>query len=408
MVTRQSDAMADRDRVMHIKIPQGMEVAPEDQGKVLELLQAMYGQKQASRQWELKRDKALESVGMQQCPHKPMIFKKEIIKDGADDFAWAADREIQVELDELIAELGTKHFKMTVKPQVDQFISIVFGFKEGQVTLNQAAYLENILDEFLENPKGRRSQPYRSVNDKEFDTTQEPSSTDLHFMKEHNYFRLVGKLQFLTVTRPVIQYAVGKLARHTTKTRITHWKAAQELLEYLNNTRDHGLCFQQTGQKLVVEGYSDSDFAGDSETRRSTTGVLVRVGKAAVLSFSKRQPIVADSTVSAEVIAACSLVKEVIWVRNMLEWLGHAQEMPSQVWTDNKGAVFNMEEGALRHKTKQLDIKYMFLRDQVRQGLVTVGHCPDPLMWADVLTKGVGSTKFTDCRHAFGEESIPT
>ncbi|TPX67615.1 hypothetical protein CcCBS67573_g07446 [Chytriomyces confervae] len=268
--------------------------------------------------------------------------------------------------------------------------------------------LENILDKFLENPKGRRSQPYQSVNDKEFDTTQEPSSTDLHFMKERNYFRLVGKLQFLTVTRPVIQYAVGKLAHHTTKTRIIHWKATQELLEYLNNTRDHGLCFQRTGQKLVVEGYSNSDFAGDTETRRSTTGVLVWVGKAAVLSFSKRQPIVADSTVSAEVIAACSLVKEVIWVRNMLEWLGHAQEMPSQVWTDNKGAVFNMEEGALRHKTKHLDIKYMFLRDQVHQGLVTVGHCPDPLMWADVLTKGVGLTKFTDCRHAFGEESIPT
>ncbi|TPX78204.1 DNA-directed DNA polymerase [Chytriomyces confervae] len=334
--------------------------------------------------------------------HSLKLWTVEVVEH---DFAWAADWEIWAELDELISELGTKHFKMTVKSQVDQFISIVFGFKDGQGTLNQHAYLVNILDEFLENPLGRRSPPYRSVNDKEFDAAHEPSSDDLRFMKECNYFRLVGKLQFLTVTRPVIQYVVGKLARHMTKTRIIHWKAAQELLEYLNNTCDHGLCFNCTGHKLVVEGYSDSDFAGDAETWRSTTGVLVHIGKAAVLSFSKRQPVVADSTVSAEVIAACSLVKEVIWVRNMLDWLGHVQELLSQVWTDNKAAVFKMEEEALRHKTKHLDIKYMFLRDQVRQGLITVGHCPNPLMWADVLTKGVGSTKFMDCQHAFGNGS---
>jgi hypothetical protein len=231
-------------------------------------------------------------------------------------------------------------------------------------------------------------------------------------MTSRNYYRLVGLLQYLCITRPDIQYAVGKLARHTLKTRLIHWRAAQHLLMYLNGSRNHGLVFRRSPEGLAVnfrlEGYSDSDFAGDAETRRSTSGVLVRLGGTAILSSSKRQPVVADSTVSAEVIAACSLAKEVIWVRNMLVWLGYPQPDPTQVWCDNKGAVFNMEEGALRHKTKHMDVKYLFLRDLVRLRQITMGHCPDVDMYADALTKSLGWIKFAKCREAFGVRDMNT
>jgi hypothetical protein len=415
MITRQCDAKGahlttDRDRQMFIKVPVGMELAAKDEGKVLELLRTMYGQKQAPLMWEKNRDAGLEALGMERCPQEPLLFRKLILKGNvdrmicvlvwADDFAFAADPEVETELDEL-----GKRFELTVNPQVEQFISIVFKFENGATSLSQTAYLETILLEFLENPSGERRTAWKKCDDTEFDSAKEPTANDTEYLKNRNYYRLVGLLQYLTITRPVIQYAVGKLARHTTKTRRIHWERAQELLEYLNAFRSHGLLYRQTGN-LTLEGYGDADFAGDSETRRSTSGILIRLGESAVLSFSKRQPVVADSTVSAEVIASCSLAKEIIWVRNVLAWFGYPPDGPTKIWCDNKGTVFNIEEGALRHKTKHMDIKYMFLRDLVRQGLITISHCPDSSMYADILTKGLGWIKFNFCRDAFGECNI--
>ena len=82
----------------------------------------------------------------------------------------------------------------------------------------------------------------------------------------------------------------------------------------------------------------------------------------------------ADLTVAAETIAVHSLVKEIMWLRNFLEWLGYPQQSPTSLWCDNMGAVQNCEDGADHHKTKHLDIKYMFIREAARNGLVKIKH----------------------------------
>ncbi|KAJ3129185.1 hypothetical protein HK100_008768 [Physocladia obscura] len=107
--------------------------------------------------WEQKCDSTIMKLGMEHCPHEPFVFKKEIIKDGhthlmivlvwANDFAFAADKAIEVELDNFIGNLG-KEFTITVKPCVGQFISIVFEFLDGVSSMNQNAYLDSILSEF--------------------------------------------------------------------------------------------------------------------------------------------------------------------------------------------------------------------------------------------------------------------
>ena len=118
--------------------------------------------------------------------------------------------------------------------------------------------------------------------------------------------------------------------------------------------------------------YSDADFAGDKETRRSTSGMTILLCGASIVASSKRQPTVADSTVAAEIIALHGLVKEAIWLRNFLQWVGYNQDKPMTLYCDNQGAVRNCEEGAERTKTKHLDIKYMFIRDTVSTGQVQI------------------------------------
>jgi hypothetical protein len=157
-----------------------------------------------------------------------------------------------------------------------------------------------------------------------------------------------------------------------------------------------------TNDPLEITGYSDADWAADKVTRRSTSGIVVKMCGATILAKSKRQPIVADSTVAAEIIALQVLVKEAIWLRNFMKWLGYEQSGPTTLWCDNLGAVRNCVEGAERHKTKHMDIKYMFIRDVVRTGEIEVRHIGTEDMVADVLTKGLRRHKFEKCRNALG------
>jgi hypothetical protein len=230
-------------------------------------------------------------------------------------------------------------------------------------------------------------------------------------MSNRDYWGLVGKLQYLVNTRPDIAYSVSKLARKCSSPRVVHWKAAQRVLGYLRGTLDFKLVFRKDGSlqpnisvtdPLSIGCYSDADFAGDKETRRSTSGLAITLCGATVLASSKRQPTVADSTVAAETIALYSLVKEAVWLRNFLEWIGYIQKNPVTLWCDNMGAVRNCEEGAERHKTKHLDIKYMFIRDVIRSGLVQVKHVGTDNMIADVLTKGLRWRRFEKCRNGLG------
>jgi hypothetical protein len=196
------------------------------------------------------------------------------------------------------------------------------------------------------------------------------------------------------------------LARKCQKPRIIHWKAAQRLLSYLRNTIDIKLVFrkqQEAGENpLNVECSSDADFAGDRETRRSTSGNVITVCGAAIHASSKRQPTVADSTVAAEIISLYSQVKTSVWLRNLLDWIGYHQIVPMVIYCDNMGAIRNCEDGAERHHTKHMDIKYMFIRDIVQQGLVQIRYQRTENMVADLLTKPLRRNKFEHGRKLLG------
>ena len=220
---------------------------------------------------------------------------------------------------------------------------------------------------------------------------------DEQYLRKRNYWRLVGKLQYLVNTRPDIAYAVGKLARFASKPRKIHWEAAQQLLGYLRGSQDMRITYVRRDngigikpERLEPECYADADFGGDKETRRSTTGIMIKLSGGVVVASSKRQTTVADSTTAAETIALHSLVKEALWVRNMLVWTGYELPRPTVLLCDNNVTVRNSGEGQERSRTKHMDIKYMFIRDAVRRELIVVKHIGTKDMVADPLTKGMG------------------
>jgi hypothetical protein len=97
---------------------------------------------------------------------------------------------------------------------------------------------------------------------------------------------------------------------------------------------------------LEITGFSDEEWAGDKLMRQSKSGVVVKMCGATILAKRKRQPVVADSTVAAEIIALQVLVKEAIWLRHFVKWLGYEQQQPTVLWCDNQGAVRHCVERA--------------------------------------------------------------
>ena len=134
------------------------------------------------------------------------------------------------------------------------------------------------------------------------------------------YRELIGGLMYLAVcTRPDIAYAVGVLSRFMMNPGMGHWKVAKGVLRYLKGTVSKGILY---GESKDIEVYCDSDFAGDIDTRRSTTGWLVKISGGCVSWASRIQPTVALSTTEAEYMAAAEAAKEAIWFKKLLEDVG--------------------------------------------------------------------------------------
>jgi hypothetical protein len=179
-------------------------------------------------------------------------------------------------------------------------------------------------------------------------------------------------------------------------------RAGQKLLEYLRLTQDYILKYRKDmragragldDNPLAMESSSDSAHVGDYETCRSTSANVILLCGGAVICSRKLQMTVVDSTTAAEIIALHGLTKNVMWLRNMLNWLGYRRRKPTLLACDDKAAVNNGEEGSQRSKTKHRDIKYYLIRDVVRQGVVTVTNVRSEEMTADVLTKPLGGNK---------------
>ncbi|KAE8735609.1 hypothetical protein F3Y22_tig00000340pilonHSYRG00771 [Hibiscus syriacus] len=287
-----------------------------------------------------------------------------------------------------------KEFEMTDMGLMAYYLGIEVKQQNDGIFISHESYAKEILKKFkMENCK-----PISTPTEYGIKMTkhEEGESVDPTFFKS-----LVGSLRYLTCTRPDILHAVGLVSRYMESPTTTHFKAAKRILRYLKGTIDFGLFYSVSNDYKLV-GYSDSDWGGDIDNRRSTTGFVFFMGDIAFTWMSKKQPIVTLSTCEAEYVAATSCVCHAIWLRNLLKEIGLIQEEPTKVYVDNKSAIALAKNPVFHDRSKHIDIRYHYIRECVARKDVEVEYVKSQDQVADIFTKPLTNEDFLRLRNLLG------
>ncbi|KAE8684274.1 hypothetical protein F3Y22_tig00111146pilonHSYRG00032 [Hibiscus syriacus] len=381
---------------LYIQQPSGYEVKGHED-KVLKLKKALYGLKQAPRAWNSRIDKYFQENGFNKCPYEHALYIK--IKDEdilivclyVDDLIFTGSNPSMFNE---FKDVMMKEFEMTYMGLMAYYLGIEVKQQNDGIFISQESYAKEILKKFkMENCK-----PISTPTEYGIKMTkhEEGESVDPTFFKS-----LVGSLRYLTCTRPDILHAVGLVSRYMESPTTTHFKAAKRILRYLKGTIDFGLFYLVSNDYKLV-GYSDSDWGGDIDNRRSTTGFVFFMGDIAFTWMSKKQPIVTLSTCEAEYVAATSCVFHAIWLRNLLKEIGLIQEEPTKVCVDNKSAIALAKNPVFHDRSKHIDIRYHYIRECVARKDVEVEYVKSQDQVADIFTKPLTSEDFLRLRNLLG------
>ncbi|KAL0392835.1 UNVERIFIED_CONTAM: Retrovirus-related Pol polyprotein from transposon RE2 [Sesamum radiatum] len=198
------------------------------------------------------------------------------------------------------------------------------------------------------------------------------------------YRRLVGKLSYLTVTRPDISFAVGLVSQFMDKPRSVHWEAALRILKYIKTSPGKGLLFKQHGH-VKIEAYSDADYAGSKDDRKSTSGHCTYVGGNLVTWRSKKQTTVARSSVEAEYRAMAHTTSEILWLKNLLKELGFMYDDPVLMHCDNQAAVHIASNPVFHERTKHIEVDCHFVREAILNQKICTPFTPSSEQRADIF-----------------------
>lgn len=225
------------------------------------------------------------------------------------------------------------------------------------------------------------------------------------------YMEMVGSLMYAAIsTRPDIAHAVHYLASAMQAPTIRHMRATERVFRYLAGTKDVGLVFgngelgSSRGHlqfQTEVCAYADASWGDKVFGRKSLTGWVAKINGDVYAWAAKKQRVVATSTCEAELYAEAEAIKEVLWVRGLLEELGlHARtgSPASLVYGDNQGTIALSKNGVKSERTKHIDIKYQFVTEKIKNGIVKLEWVPTDKQDADIFTKALHTQQFTVLR----------
>ena len=219
------------------------------------------------------------------------------------------------------------------------------------------------------------------------------ANTDLHGTKEL-YQKIMGRLTFLQCqTRPDISFAVNALSRYKDKPCVSHWASLMWLLQYLHSNSAYGITYAQSTNNALdttLIGYCDSDWAGDADTSKSTTGYIFKLAGGVVSYSSKRQRSVTRSATEAELFAAADAVQEALWIRKFLAEAGFPQKQSTLIFEDNQGCIAISENGINSNsRLRHVNLRMHFVEESVQAQQIRLHYIPTRRNIADLLTKNV-------------------
>jgi len=216
------------------------------------------------------------------------------------------------------------------------------------------------------------------------------------------YRELLGALLYVSVTtRPDIAYSVGCLARFGERHGMIHWISLVRILKYLAQTQDLGLEFKRRVHQGEVdtslEAYSDSDYAGCPNTRRSVSGYAIFLGGNLIAWHSRKQSVVALSSTDAEYVACTTAVTNIIDVRRVIQHVGLTLPGPTLLRVDNQSAIVMIQRRRFEPKLKHIDVRYHFIKQEIGKS-VTVEYVQSQFNLADLFTKALPQRDFVRLR----------
>ena len=373
------------DEQIFMRQPAGFEVDGPD--TVCKLSKSLYGLKQAPRRWNEMFDECLLSLGYLRGTADTSIYLKNgiIICVYVDDIILLSP--FMDFIDEFKSQISRKFKVKDLGP-----LKLILGMrwtrdrKQGTSFLSQEEYTLSILERF-----GMADCKPVSTPAVKPDEVESPALKD-----NLTYMEIVGSLIHLSnLTRPDISFAVNYQARFMQKPSEADLIAVKRIMRYLKGTAAYGLNYCSTGSTLV--GYSDADWAGDKDSRRSTSGYAFQLGKNLISWSSKKQSTVALSSSEAEYMASSFATQELIWLKALIKEIKFKIPVPI-LKQDNQSSIALAKNPVHHPRTKHIDIRYHFIRERVLNSELQLEFCPTTEMAADMLTKPLSQQLLVPCR----------
>ena len=328
----------------------------------------MYGLKQAPRAWFSRVQDYFAKEDFTKSHNEETLFIKTndqgnilIVSVYVDDLIYTGD---DVAMMKEFKTSMQKEFVMSDFGKMRYFLGLEVSQTAHGIHISQAKYALEVLKRFdLENCNSVWNP---MVPGNKLDMDEGGDRVD-----ETHYKKIIGSIMYITTTRSDLQFSVSLLSRFMSKPTKLHLQAAKRVLRYLKGTMDLRIWYKKGGSRELL-GYTDNDFAGDIDSRKSTSGYVFVVDGAAVAWSSKKQHIVTLSSTEAEYVAALACACQAIWFKKILEKLGHELEGSTVILCDNtstlsKNPVFN-------GRCKHIGVRFHFLRDLVNNGEISLEH----------------------------------
>lgn len=312
-----------------------------------------------------------------------------------DDIIVTGDNEFEKE--NLRRQLEAE-FEIKSLGKLKYFLGIEVAHSSHGIFISQQKYIANLLKETGKSackPAPTPIDPNHKLGE-----TKDEAAVD-----KQMYQRLCGKLIYLSHTRPDIAYSVSVISQFMHDPRESHLLAAYRVLHYLKGNPGKGILFKR-GNKLTLEAYTDADYAGSVVDRRSTSGYCVLLAGNLVTWRSKKQNVVARSSAESEFRALAHGLCELLWLQIILNDLKVKWEGPMRLMCDNKSAISIAHNPVQHDRTKHVEIDRHFIKEKLEGGLVTMSYIPSDEQIADVLTKGLHTSRFHHLNSKLGMEDV--